>query len=1258
MDRLVLKVDEEKEMLKKDFWKNSCENIRKLVGRVKVICSRKKLVLSSNEKNIRYKDLGPKDISEEDSEYFEALDWAFNNEKIYNIAIAGPYGSGKSSIINSYIKKHPELKAVNISLANFLTLNKNEDKKSDNIDADTDIESELEIGILKQLFYKVSHKKIPQSRYRKLYPVKRLKISLVIFSLMIFGCLLLGFLYNDIGIVFEKYIKIASDNYNCTGRWVFAIGIILLIVSVRLVTELIWLALSKIHIKEINFSDHATATTEKGTDESIFNKNIDEIVYFFEVTGYKAVFIEDLDRFNKIDIFVKLRELNTILNNYEKIKKRIVFIYAVRDDMFLNEERTKFFEFILPVIPYITSTNSSEILLARIEKDKEIYNDLELDTDFIEMTGPYINDMRILDNIYNEFITYKKILQSSGNAEGQKLNLKDQSMMSLMIFKNICPKDFAQLQSGSGIVQHAFRSKRYFWEPRRNELEEKKKIILERMEMAQKDVLESQQEVKLAMMFQMTDRKGMLRSARFGGTSYSFDEILKEDFDISKIADIRTVEYWPEGSNYTRNITFNKDNWDKIENYKQRCKSIVLKLPEIKEDYRKQIEEIDNEIRRLGSLTLKEILCTYQTEEILPEDVKENKLLVFMLRNGFIDEKYPNYVNYFYENSLTRDDMNFILNIRNHDSMEFSYPLTQVMQVIKNMRLFEFEQKEALNFSLLDVLLENSDYFEKRDQLLKQLSDETELCWQFIDEYIDKAKNPDLFIAVLAKFWKNMWNYIYDSQILTEERKDKYLNLICNNTEIEDILNLNKDKKLQAYFVEKKDILRRIIGVPLERMKCIIEECGIIFQNINTDVCNDELLNWIFDEGYFDVNIEMIQCIFEKKKPEAMENLLKRNYTEIRELEYYSLPIHIYLNISQYIENVFLKLETNTEESLESVLDLLKRVEEVEHACEIIQKENVVLDDLNNCCSEVLQEEPDSIKQVWNAWIKNQKLEVNWDNLFKYWDKFGITDELLFCIKYGIDKLERDTCPESMDLAFVDEIIKSDLEEQYFARFMNCVPEIDCNIKLDLINKSHVKILILKKCFVFSQQFVKSVKQIYPDLYVITLLTNYESVFASPQDYVISSDELEQILNSEIIDDSVKIRFIEQKAAIPYSSAIASYLRNVSCTLTKEMYRNAWEVLEENQRYALFLNQIQILSEDDISECFKELGEEYQKFADRTHRHDERLYDNEYNRKLVEHLKKITYITSFKEEFKEVWDENSRRMNRETWLRCRIKQKG
>lgn len=60
---------------------------------------------------------------------------------------------------------------------------------------------------------------------------------------------------------------------------------------------------------------------------------MDEILYFFEKTKYRVVFIEDLDRFNNTEIFVNLRELNEILNNYEVIKKcgKVTFVYAVRD---------------------------------------------------------------------------------------------------------------------------------------------------------------------------------------------------------------------------------------------------------------------------------------------------------------------------------------------------------------------------------------------------------------------------------------------------------------------------------------------------------------------------------------------------------------------------------------------------------------------------------------------------------------------------------------------------------------------------------------------------------------------------------------------------------------------------------------------------------------------------------------------------------------------------------------------------------------
>jgi len=43
-------------------------------------------------------------------------------------------------------------------------------------------------------------------------------------------------------------------------------------------------------------------------ENSALNKHIDELIYFFEASNKNVVIIEDLDRFNSIDLFSKLRE--------------------------------------------------------------------------------------------------------------------------------------------------------------------------------------------------------------------------------------------------------------------------------------------------------------------------------------------------------------------------------------------------------------------------------------------------------------------------------------------------------------------------------------------------------------------------------------------------------------------------------------------------------------------------------------------------------------------------------------------------------------------------------------------------------------------------------------------------------------------------------------------------------------------------------------------------------------------------------------
>ena len=120
-----------------------------------------------------YEALTPADDIENGQEYMTALDWALKQPNIHNIAISGPYGSGKSSVIESYLKKRQGLKALRLSLAAF-NLQKEKSGKTEESK-----EKELETGILKQLFYSVDSRRIPQSRYRKLQAEKRRYYAIV-----------------------------------------------------------------------------------------------------------------------------------------------------------------------------------------------------------------------------------------------------------------------------------------------------------------------------------------------------------------------------------------------------------------------------------------------------------------------------------------------------------------------------------------------------------------------------------------------------------------------------------------------------------------------------------------------------------------------------------------------------------------------------------------------------------------------------------------------------------------------------------------------------------------------------------------------------------------------------------------------------------------------------------------------------------------------------------------------------------------------
>lgn len=234
------------------------------------------------ENNEKYLSLAP-DETYTPYAYFKAVDYALEDDTIKNIALSGPYGSGKSSIIKSYINKHQKSnKFLQISMATFTdTVN-----KDNNIDTNDNIIEIMESYILKQFLYKISPTKLPQSRYKRIikfnFPIRYLLVG--IFFILCY--ILAKHLFPDTLLFIETNFN--SLSYLEKSITLFSALIILLMIIYAVVY--MWrFILNRIYIKTIHLPVSTSIETGIAPSDSIFNKNLDELIYLFQTTKYNVI---------------------------------------------------------------------------------------------------------------------------------------------------------------------------------------------------------------------------------------------------------------------------------------------------------------------------------------------------------------------------------------------------------------------------------------------------------------------------------------------------------------------------------------------------------------------------------------------------------------------------------------------------------------------------------------------------------------------------------------------------------------------------------------------------------------------------------------------------------------------------------------------------------------------------------------------------------------------------------------------------------
>ena len=742
-------------------------------------------------------DLTPTDDAEGVECYTYMLNEVLKRDKVKNIAIAGRYGSGKSSFLNTFFKSRNNEKVLKISMAAFL-------EKEGEQKMDESRERLLEISILQQMFYHVTQDDLPFSRFRRLTRLGLRKWCLVLFYLLLVMAAVIclvqpsSMLQHFPKAVIADWRDVAYVDWCNLAYWV-GVGLLLIVGSIGIFQVLRFY--KKIKHCNLNFQN-IELEIEKEDETSVFNRYLDEVVYFFEETGYTTVLFEDIDRFKDTRIFAKLRELNLILNSAKQIaNKPIRFLYALRDNVFTGTERVKFFDFILPIVPVVDSKSSAaklkEMLTAYVGKGKIAEYD-----GMIHALSPYISDMRLMNNIVNEFAAYREMISTQG------LGLP---FLGMTIFKNFFPAEFAKLyERTDSLLTRVFEQKKKIDREKILELGAEVEKIKVAIADSEREMISDIRELQSLYMARCIGKELPVGAKSIEWKGH--DEVLLSDFfsDPSLFEslygnDFRIVyakksphysNYWEMKSLEYKWTSIYPQVQKEVGEYRKRIKVIEDKTMAKREEYNRRIAELDIEKNAVSRWTLSYMLkkgwigeddikkalmgCFKESENEPDLDIKKETILLLyqLFYGGYVGENYEHFISVFKTGDMTRDDNDFEAAVLENVEHQFDYALDDPVAVASHLGVGMFTKPAVRNLSLIKTMIRAKDQFKDKleafaSQFVKNTADNQRFAIELMLRVYADDDGATKIVGFYVEHWTTCLDDLFKGGNLTEDAKAK-----------------------------------------------------------------------------------------------------------------------------------------------------------------------------------------------------------------------------------------------------------------------------------------------------------------------------------------------------------------------------------------------------------------------------------------------------------------------------------------------------
>ena len=902
--------------------------------------------------------------------YNEAFEYMMD-KKIKNIAITGTYGAGKSSVLNSFISNNKDKKGdkgienkdiITISLGNYDDNNKNNDNNNENY-----IENKIENHIISQILSQINGKKIPLLKDK--IPVGKTSLT-IIWNIILILSFVCGFILLNFNINIPFIKSVLTTKLIELGLFIAPI-----IISIYKFQK----NNSEIKISGIKLKGIQTDVKTSFDEVTAFDKDLKEIIYLLGNSHKKFVIFEDLDRFEDVTIFSKLKEINFLVNKYMEtnIKKSdgIKFIYLLNDSLLDSKIRTKFFDFIIPIVPITTSSNSETQLLQYVKNN--INKNRQPTESFLCDISLYIDDMRLLRNIINEYIIYSNIISMD------QLDLQNDKLFALITIKNIFPEEYYSLQSNKGYIYSLLQ-----------DIKNKKREKRENLEAQKNDIKIKIKEIKQSLIYSELELMTLLlpNNIWIEGNQEKWIIFLKQWKQNPQENYLLHQENISESYNYHRFVE-KYINPQKDEEYKRRCDFLEKNTDHNILNLNKQIKKIDHQILQINkgnNYTFFSLLTDEEREDFFKgkdysskDDEKNNTpiynkdyfpIIEYFIINSIIDDSYMYYIsNYSTDSLLKTNDIIYRKCVLEGREADLFLDVESPKELVRRFNEKDFSQPYIINYNIfIHCLSEENSYVLMMTNSLIQ-NDSLNKLINIINKLTTDQLNRYVTLLILNQYTISLKEIVNYPDL--KRRNILLQNIYSDNNTSQQLL-----EDLKEYIIDDPGIIFNS-NDNFERAVDNICKIDIKIPIVRQyKLLNSERIDILLDKRLYSLDVKTINNILIMYLPHKnieYKELLNHIYNDSR-LE--KMKSYVQDNMDEFLENYITNSNEEFNNNEEIIFDVLDSNIELSLKEQYLEKNIYIVNNIQKIV------DMDEFENYSYYLFENNTLKCTSQNIKFYWN--------------------------------------------------------------------------------------------------------------------------------------------------------------------------------------------------------------------------------------------------------------------------------